>query len=393
MHQEAQVVSSVGGGRPTVVVYGGSGFFGRLVVADLLAHTDAAILNASRHPRLDDWGPHQVRVGLATSDIRDLAATRRLVRGAALVICAIGPYQGLSLNLLRACIDERVDYVDVADDRDFVARAYGLRDAIVAAGISAFVGCSVVPGFSSLLTRLALQHVEWLERVRIFITPGTQLTRGPGSFASLLATLGEPYPAPHEGGQRLVAGWTERERVAFPPPLNERLVYSVIDVADYFTQPLYFGTPTVTFKIGCEIDILNRCLAACRIARRALHLRSSDRLIPLFRRIISLAAPLGTSQGALLVEISGWAGGAARTVRYCVYKEHGGEIIPAVLPAIAAQAVLRGEARAWGVVPLPDWIDARQLRSKLAARGVQLTVQTDGEGSWTPYLPSKWGSS
>jgi hypothetical protein len=176
--------------------------------------------------------------------------------------------------------------------------------------------------------------------------------------------------------------------VAFSPPLNGRWVYSVVDVADYFTQHLYFGTPTVTFKIGCEIDLLNRCLVAWRVAKRALHMRSADRFIPLFRRIISLAAPWGTSQGALLVEISGWTGGAARTVRYCVYKEHGGEIIPAVLPAIAAQTVLRGEARAWGVVPLPDWIGARQLRNELAARGVQLAVQTDGEVGWTPYLPS-----
>jgi hypothetical protein len=48
-------------------VYGGSGFFGRLVVEELLAHTSADILVASRNPKYIDFGSQQVRVKFAES--------------------------------------------------------------------------------------------------------------------------------------------------------------------------------------------------------------------------------------------------------------------------------------------------------------------------------------
>ena len=64
-----------------------------------------------------------------------------------MVIVAAGPFQGMPLTVLRACIAERVPYVDVADDRDFVRRAYALVETHAPPhGMLALIGCSVVPG-------------------------------------------------------------------------------------------------------------------------------------------------------------------------------------------------------------------------------------------------------
>ena len=48
--------------KPRIVVYGGSGFFGRLLVKDLLKHSHAEIVIASRNPYPVDFHPFESRV-------------------------------------------------------------------------------------------------------------------------------------------------------------------------------------------------------------------------------------------------------------------------------------------------------------------------------------------
>jgi short subunit dehydrogenase-like uncharacterized protein len=179
-----------------------------------------------------------------------------------LLIVAAGPFQGMPLTALQACIAEGVPYIDVADDRDFVRRAYALAEAKAPLGMIALIGCSVVPGLTSLLTRFAQATVPRIIQTKICISPGTRHPRGSGSFASLLSTVGQEFTAPAEGNEAPVIGWTKPERVSFPAPMGERTGYRVVDIADHFIQPRYFGTQTVEFRIGSELSALNLLLSA-----------------------------------------------------------------------------------------------------------------------------------
>jgi hypothetical protein len=179
------------GSLPKVVVYGGSGFFGRYIVQDLLKHSNAYVVVVSRMPNANHFVGFGNRVHCYISDSSNRESVLALLDNAKVLINCTGPFQGMALDLLEACIQKRVHYIDVADDRDFVERAYRLKPQIEAAGITAFIGCSVVPGLSTLLTRRCVQELGGLDTVRIFITPGTRFTRGIGSFECLLATVGE----------------------------------------------------------------------------------------------------------------------------------------------------------------------------------------------------------
>jgi hypothetical protein len=53
----------------------------------------------------------------------------------------------------------------------------------------------------------------------------------------------------------------------------------------------------------------------------------------------------------------------------CVLPGEGDERVPAMLPAIAADLVVRGKITGNGIVPLPDWITRDRLAAELAARG------------------------
>lgn len=358
------------------VVYGGNGFFGRLLVDDLLRHTSAQIDIASRTGRVIHFPGFQTRVRFIESDLRDPASVRDTITGADLVIMAAGPFQGMPLTVLEACLAQKVPYIDIADDHDFVRRGYALlsrtprsTDPIV------LIGCSVVPGLSSLLTRFAQQTVACVVQTKISISPGTRQPRGPGSFACLLSTVGHEFTAPLNGKEHPVIGWTDPERVRFPPPLGERTAYRVVDIADHFVQRQYFQTDTVEFRIGSELFILNLLLSFLRVVKNTLHL-SLNWLVPISRAFIHIAAPFGSTTGGVMVEVSGFASNEPQTEDCCVYALHGGERIPSVIPALAASMLLRGEIKGRGLIALPDWINRDQLIFELSRRGIQMAVRS-----------------
>jgi saccharopine dehydrogenase-like NADP-dependent oxidoreductase len=359
-----------------VVIYGGNGFFGRLLVDDLLRHTSARVDIASRTGRVIHFPGFQTRVRFIESDLHDAASVRNTVTGADLVIMAAGPFQGMPLTVLEACLAQRVSYIDIADDRDFVRRAYTLINGTPKpTGTMALVGCSVVPGLSSLLTRFAQQTVVSVVQTKICISPGTRHPRGPGSFACLLSTVGQQFTAPRNGKEQVVTGWTGPERVRFPAPMGERTVYRVVDIADHFIQKHYFGTETVEFRIGSELRILNLLLSLLAVVKKTLR-PSLNLLIPISRAFIHAAALFGSTNGGVIVEVSGFAASEPRTEAWCVYAVKSGERIPSLIPALAASMLLRGEISGHGLIPLPDWIGRDQLIFELSQRGIQIAVRS-----------------
>ena len=372
--------------NPRIVVYGGSGFFGRLLVKDLLEHSDADIMIASRNPAPVDFHPYESRVRFIISDINDYESVVTTIQGAKVAICCSGPFQGLTLNLLRACIEKEVHYIDVADDRDYLVRCHDLSERIKEAGIMAFVGCSVVPGISSLLTKFCAEEVGTVETTRIFITPGTRHTRGPGSFLCLLSTVGQQYAIPAGGKEKLVHGWTEREEVEFPPPIGKRWVYFVVDIADYFLQPVHFRTRTVEFKIGSELEFLNRLLTVLRLVTRYIGMKTLKWFLPLSRMIVYAASWFGTTQGAVMVEVSGGLGSGARQMSLSVYSEENGEVIPSVLASIAVQKILNAEVGYEGIVPLHRWLSKDEFVAQLSKRDIKVVSKKPCSDEWELFL-------
>jgi hypothetical protein len=157
-------------------------------------------------------------------------------------------------------------------------------------------------------------------------------------------------------------------------------VYRVVDIADHFIQPHYFGTQTVEFRIGSELRALNLLLSAVRSIRQVLGITLSW-LIPIGRALVHVSALLGSTAGGLMVEVTGYLGNEGLSETWCVFADEGSERIPAMLPAIAADMVLRGEITGKGIVPLPDWITRDRLVAELAAREIRVVVRSEGRES------------
>ena len=143
-----------------VVVFGATGFAGRLVAAYLASHAPGGVrigLAGRSAQRLADV---RAQLGAAASawpllvaDSADPVSVAALARAARVVVTAVGPYRGQGLALVEACAAAGTDYADLCGEVLFI------RDSIdhchdVAAGTGARIvhGC----GFDSIPSDLGV---------------------------------------------------------------------------------------------------------------------------------------------------------------------------------------------------------------------------------------------
>ncbi|MFH1463993.1 MAG: saccharopine dehydrogenase NADP-binding domain-containing protein [Pseudomonadota bacterium] len=192
----------------TLASFGG---LGRVVVADRDVEAALAVQG--------ELGPERMEV--AAVDVTDAPGLRALIQGARVVLNCTGPYYRFARPVLEACLDERVDYVDVCDDVDATCALLELAAAARAAGVRALIGMGNSPGITNLLGRLAadllLQEVEAID---IYHAHGGERFEGPGVVAHRLHGMGMDIPVFLDGALETVRffepeGIALRERVDF----------------------------------------------------------------------------------------------------------------------------------------------------------------------------------
>jgi len=159
--------------------------------------------------------------------------------------------------------------------------------------------------------------------------------------------------------------------------MGNRWVYFVVDIADYFLQPLYFGIKSVEFKIGAELDILNRTLSGLRELKKLLRFKNADWLVPFSRVLIYATSLFGTSRGGVMVVVSGKNRETNREMCLSVFAEEHGEVIPAILPSVATKMILQGHVASRGIVSLPDWLPRESFIEELKKRRVRISQKIE----------------
>ncbi len=367
-----------------VLVIGGSGFYGRYLVHDLLQFTDSNITIASRTPSRDGFPAS--RVNIVACDLNDLPHLERIVQGHDLVIHCAGPFQYLPLNPLHAAIRTSTPYIDIAEDRIFARRVRLLSDEIQSAGIPVMSGISVAPAMEALFASLVLPHVDQLTSIRTFAAPDTRKHRGKAMFHTMLIGVGQPFLQPRNGAPATVHGWTGPEWVNFPPPIGRRLTHLVLEMADLDLLPELFGIGTVEFKAGTEHVVVNRLLNLLARIRAKTGRPHWERFTPLVRAISWLVGRAGKDEGAVFFEIGGVRSNEEVMHRIAVVATRDGGLIPSVLASIAAQKVLQGQISHKGIVPIHTWITPQELLEELEKRDLCLWHQQQNEEEWHPLL-------
>ncbi|MFL6138554.1 MAG: saccharopine dehydrogenase NADP-binding domain-containing protein [Frankiaceae bacterium] len=196
-----------------IVVFGATGFTGRLVVAALVARGARPVLAGRGRAALEELAAASGGLDVATADAAQPGTVRALVgRGDALVT-TVGPFTRYGAPALDAALDAGAHYVDSTGEASFVRAVWAAGPRAEAAGsalLTAF-GFDFVPG--NLAGALALRDAGAAARgleIGYFVTGGGISS---GTRASGLLIAGERVHA--RRGARLVELPLARETRTF----------------------------------------------------------------------------------------------------------------------------------------------------------------------------------
>jgi saccharopine dehydrogenase-like NADP-dependent oxidoreductase len=242
-----------------VLVVGGRGRVGRGVVADLLAHTQAQVTITGRSLELErDLHSYPAdRVRFLKLDLTEQEKLQTAIASHNLVIHCAGPFRYRDVGVLRSCIDQGVNYLDVSDDRDFTLNALGYREVAEAAGITAVINSGVFPGISNSMVLQGQQQVDQPTEIHLnYVVAGS----GGAAVTALQTTflsLQHPFKVWLKGQWEEVKPYTGRKVVEFPPPFGRAGVYW-FDLPESLTLAESFPVQTVAVKFGSTPDLYNR---------------------------------------------------------------------------------------------------------------------------------------
>ncbi|HEY7350196.1 MAG TPA: saccharopine dehydrogenase NADP-binding domain-containing protein [Ktedonobacterales bacterium] len=344
----------------TVLVLGGTGIFGRLVVADLLTRTSLSVVIATRHGiRTHQWLPGaEGRVSSIQVDASGEQAMRKTLEQseAKVLVHTAGPYAHIGDAPLRAAIACRVPYVDMCPRSDLYSALRERYDRPAReAGIACLIGASTAGGLTGLLTRYAYMHMRSIEWVHSSLCVHN-FEWGRGVVADYLLSARRILPSGQVGSLP--------ERVFFPS-LGIRTVY-LADTLDY-VDPSSQAVRDVAYRVGLpnRLPALGMRVTTA-MARTGLPVW---RFAGLFGKLTGLLGGAYT-EGGLLHQAFGEGLQGRGTFETHIYRPYGNVRNPSLLCSLAAARLVRGELPDIGIIHPATWLAPEELIAQLRARAV-----------------------
>ncbi|WP_013323556.1 saccharopine dehydrogenase family protein [Gloeothece verrucosa] len=240
-----------------VLILGGKGRIGRSVAQDLVSHTDAEIIITGRTAK-NELLQHNLdkSIKLLMLDLDDLEELRKTIKGCDLVVHCAGPFHYRDGRVLKICIEEGVNYIDVSDHRSFFQKVIQYREEAQKAGITAILNTGVFPGISNSMVREGVEQLDQADTIHLSYTVAGSGGAGITVMRTTFLGLREAFDAWIDGKWQKVLPYTKRETVEFPKPYGKTGVYW-FDVPETYTFAESFKVKNVITKFGSIPDFYN----------------------------------------------------------------------------------------------------------------------------------------
>lgn len=146
----------------------GAGGVGSGIALDLASAKDTTLLgigdiNLERATEVaDDLGEKAKPVHV---DIFDEKRLREVIKGYDVIVNATGPFYKTARHIIEACIDEKIDYVDIADDSSAVSMLLEYEDACKEAQITAIICAGASPGSTNMFGKLGSELLDQTDEI------------------------------------------------------------------------------------------------------------------------------------------------------------------------------------------------------------------------------------
>jgi hypothetical protein len=149
----------------TILILGGYGYTGKFLAKHLLAYTDADIVISGRNLNKAQIFVNELNDPRATArraDASDAINLTQALQGVTLCLVA-APTTHQADVVIRACIDARVDYLDVQFAASKLKALYAAQEEIKKAGLCFVTEAGYHPGLLAALIRYAATKLDTVE--------------------------------------------------------------------------------------------------------------------------------------------------------------------------------------------------------------------------------------
>ncbi len=242
-----------------VLILGGRGRIGSSVAQDLATHTQAQITITGRSPEIGRGGSLSMgeQVKFLVLDLAEIGKLQEAIANSNLVIHCAGPFHYRDANVLKLCIEQGVNYLDVSDHRSYTSKALNYREQAAAAGVTAIVNTGIFPGISNSMVRQGVEQFDQAQKIHLSYLVSGSGGAGVTVMRTTFLGLQHPFESWIDGKWQIVKPYSEREIIEFPSPYGRSGVYW-FDMPETFTLPHAFpSVKTVITKFGSIPDFYN----------------------------------------------------------------------------------------------------------------------------------------
>jgi len=185
----------------------------------------------------------RAKVSVVGCDVRDVAATAGILRGADAALNATD--YTFNLEVMRAALTARVPYADLGGLFHMTRRQYALDGAFREAGIAAVLGIGSTPGITNLLAGVAVNGLDRVERLDVRIgcgdaRPADARFTPPYSIRTIFDECTLAPMVYSDAVWREVAPMSGAEEIEFPAPVGQAMaMYTLHSEVALF--PVSFG--------------------------------------------------------------------------------------------------------------------------------------------------------
>ncbi|MBP0012071.1 MAG: saccharopine dehydrogenase NADP-binding domain-containing protein [Roseofilum sp. SID2] len=351
--------------KDQILIVGGTGRIGHHVAQDLQGRMGAKIVVTGRQRPRHDWDFMGQFLAL---DLGNREQLQEAIAESQLVIHCAGPFHHRDARVLKGCIEQGVDYLDVSDHRSFTQKALALAPAAQEAGITAIVNTGVFPGISNSMVRQAVDPFDRVETIRLYYAVGGSGGAGITVMRTTFLGLQHPFLAWIGGQWQTIAPYSDRQIIDFGPPFDRLGVYWY-DVPEAWTLAESFPVQNVITKFGSAPDIYNRLTALMTKLPQSWinHPWVIEGLSQISYRMTQISDRFSGVGIVMIVEVEGERQGKQAQYQSRFYHPH---------TAIAA---------GWGTGTLAEWI----WQGKLKKPGVWPVEQAIGSDDFVEMMRSR----
>jgi Saccharopine dehydrogenase NADP binding domain len=367
----------------TVAVLGGYGVFGSRIVCSLARHGALEVLIAGRNPRTagalaKSIGGRNLR-GLELNITNVAHVNAMFALRPAVVIDAVGPFQGRNHALARRCADAAVHYIDIADNRTHVSGIASLDTLARSNGVAIVSGASTVPAISTAIVDDLVGTAEDVLEIDVGISPGHRAPRGLATARAILSYCGQSIPG--VCGLGVEYGWGNLTRHHYPEPVGKRLLSNVDTPERALWRDRYPSLTRASIRAGLELGVLHLGLSLLSRGVRAGLLPSLSRFAQPMLSVANALDRWGNDSGAMHVRVASRAATGRATARTAtlVATKGDGPQIPAAPAALIAKKLLGVDGYAplkiHGAQPCVGLISRAEILGELAGFAIDYRVE------------------